>query len=395
MKVIEKPIDTIKPYKNNNKIHDDEQILRIANSIKEFWFTQPVVIDKNNIIIIGHWRVEAAKKLWLEKVPCVLMENLSEEQVKKLRILDNKLNESEWNIENLKIDLGDLPDFNIWDIKLSTEDLFGDLLFDEDEEEPEIEEDEAPEVQGKAKMVRGGDLFILWNHRLKCWDATKIEDVEDLMDWKLADLVFTDPPYWIKVVWKNWKVGAGNLAKNKIYSEVIGDDTTETAEKNYNLMKQIAKKMIIWWWNYFTQFLDYSDWYIVWDKRGDMNSNNFADWEIARCSFHTPVRIYKQIWNWMIREWEREKRIHPTQKPVKMLWKILKDFTKKDETIIDCFWWSGSTLIACEQLKRKCFMMELDPVYVEAIIKRFHNINPDAKIKCLNRDLNIKELYDE
>lgn len=97
----------------------------------------------------------------------------------------------------------------------------------------------------------------------------------------------------------------------------------------------------------------------------------------------------------MIREWEREERVHPTQKPVKMLWKILQDFTKENETIIDCFGWSGSTLIACEQLNRKCFMLELDPRYCEVIIKRFHNINPDAEIKCLNRDIDLNVLFDE
>ena len=135
MKIIEKPIDSLIPYEFNNKTHSSKQIDHIANSIKEFWFTQPIVIDKNNVVIIGHWRLEGAKKLWMENVPVVIMEDLSETQIKKLRILDNKLNESEWNVENLKMELEDLPDLNIWDLELEPEDLFMDILGDEKEEE--------------------------------------------------------------------------------------------------------------------------------------------------------------------------------------------------------------------------------------------------------------------
>lgn len=128
MKITEKPLSSLIPYEFNNKKHSSLQIDRIANSIKEFWFTQPIVIDKNNVVIIGHWRLEGAKKLGMEKVPTVVMEDLNETQIKKLRILDNKLNESEWNVENLKLELEDLPDLNIWDLELEVEDLFEDLL---------------------------------------------------------------------------------------------------------------------------------------------------------------------------------------------------------------------------------------------------------------------------
>lgn len=131
MKIIEKDVNALIPYEFNNKIHDELQINRIANSIKEFWFTQPIVIDKNNIVIIGHWRLEAAKKLWLEEVPVVIMEDLTEQQIKKLRILDNKLNESEWDLANLKLELDSLPDLNFWDLELWASDLFEELEIDE------------------------------------------------------------------------------------------------------------------------------------------------------------------------------------------------------------------------------------------------------------------------
>lgn len=228
-----------------------------------------------------------------------------------------------------------------------------------------------------------------------CGNATSQDDIDTLTGWWIVDLVFTDPPYWINIVWGSWKVWADNLAKNKIYSKVIADDTTDTAEKSYKLLKNMSDKLIIRWWNYFLSFLDNSDWWIIRDKRGNMNSNNFADGEMAYCSFHTPVRIYKQVWSWMIREWEHEERVHPTQKPVRMLGEIIKDFSDKGDAILDVFGWSWSTLMACEQLGRKCYMMELDPKYVETIIKRFYKLNPTAEIKCLNREIDIEEILED
>lgn len=128
MQIEELSVDSLIPYERNNKIHDVTQVDRIANSIKEFWFLQPIVIDKNNIVIVWHGRLEGAKKLWLEKVPCIRAENLTEKQIKQYRILDNKLNESEYNLANLKAEIDSIWDFNIWDIELSVDDLFDDIF---------------------------------------------------------------------------------------------------------------------------------------------------------------------------------------------------------------------------------------------------------------------------
>ena len=157
MKIEEIELEKLIPYEFNNKIHDATQINRIANSIREFWFLQPLVIDKNNVLIVGHGRLEWAKKLWLKTAPCLRAENLTEEQIKKYRILDNKLNESEWDVDNLKLELSDLWDLNIWELELSIEELFPDLN-DKEEEEIETVEDEAPEVK-EAKIVGGGTSF--------------------------------------------------------------------------------------------------------------------------------------------------------------------------------------------------------------------------------------------
>lgn len=184
-------------------------------------------------------------------------------------------------------------------------------------------------------------------------------------------MVFTDPPYGINIVNSQGKVGAPRLAKNRTYKPVKNDDSTDTAAQNFEVLRSLCSRMIIWGGNYFLQFLPPSDGWVVWDKRVDMNSNNFADGEMAWCSFHTPLRIYHQLWSGMIREGEHENRVHPTQKPVRMLSEVLRDFSGETDNILDCFGGSGSTLMACEQTGRHCYMMEYDEHYCDVIIARW------------------------
>ena len=223
--------------------------------------------------------------------------------------------------------------------------------------------------------------------RLICGDSTDVNVIDRLMNGVKADMVMTDAPYGINVVNDSGKVGADNLAKNGVYAPVIGDDTTETAQQAYDILSQICDKLILWGGNYFLDFLPSSDGWLIWDKRGESGiRNNFADGEMAWCSFHTPARIYHQLWNGMIREGEHEKRVHPTQKPIRMLSEILKDFSKEKEVIVDVFGGSGSTLIACEQLNRRCFMAELDPKYVSVILQRYINFVGSDKDVFLIKD---------
>ena len=150
MKIIETNLSVQKPYEKNNKVHDEEQIEMIVNSIKEFWFTQPIVIDEDNCILAGHWRYYASKLLWLEKVPCNILEWLTDAQKRKYRILDNKLNESDWDLANVKFELSQLDDFNFWELEFSVDDLFPEFTtpefnpseFWEVEDEPDDEDEE-------------------------------------------------------------------------------------------------------------------------------------------------------------------------------------------------------------------------------------------------------------
>ena len=224
MEIKEVNVNDLIPYEFNNKIHNKEQVNRIANSIKEFWFLQPLVIDKNNILIVWHGRLEWAKKLWLKTVPCVYADNLTEQQIKKYRILDNKLNESEWDIENLKLELDELPDLNIWELELEVKDLFPELV--DQEEEKAVEEDEAPEVQKEAKMVRGGGFIHLMKSSLamlrfykdwRCWNAYGWNSsrhgvfrstVQYRNDWKKLDWVnlVDSVLQWLLYRWRMGKI---------------------------------------------------------------------------------------------------------------------------------------------------------------------------------------------
>lgn len=355
----------LKKLPNNPRTIKKDDMERLKKSIKDnpdYFEARPIILSNRTgdlVILAGNQRYEAAKALKMDEVPTFLLEGLTEAREREIIIRDNVSN-GDWDMDALA---------NEWDTQELT-DWGVDINWDEPEQE--VVEDEAPEVdESEPAKSKLGEVYHLGNHRLMCGDSTDAGSVAILMDGQKADMVFTDPPYGISIVGDNGKVGAENLAKNRVYSKVIADDTTETAEKAYKILKSYSNKLIIWGGNYFVDFLDFSDGWIIWDKRGDMNSNNFADGEMAWCSFHTPVRIYKQVWNGMIREGEHEDRVHPTQKPIKMLGEILKDFTKDSEIVLDVFGGSGSTLIACEQLGRKCYMMELDPKYCDVIRKRY------------------------
>lgn len=372
-------IDSLTPYDNNAKIHTSEQIEEIKNSIKEFGMNDPIgVWGEENLIVEGHGRLIACKELGIKSVPVIRLDDLTDEQRRAYTLAHNQLTMSTgFDLEKLKLELDeialDMSEFGFDDIEL-------DNPLDE---ENEIVEDEIPEVPEEPKS-KYGDIYQLGDHRLMCGDSTKQEDVEKLMNGAKAYMVLTDPPYGINVVKSNQIGGGGEthfgkrdkIVKASSYKEIIGDDTTETAKLNYEIIKKFSQEQIIFGGNYFTDFLYPSRCWIVWDKN---KTGNFADAELAWTSYDKSVKLYTFTWNGLVREGSKKvegaKRIHPTQKPVGLIINILNDFKSGDEceTILDCFGGSGSTLIACEQLNRKCYMMELEPNYVDVIIERWEN----------------------
>lgn len=375
------PLDRIEEFQGNLKKLSKKNLEKLKKRIVEDGFNVPFFVwDHEGMYkaLDGHQRIKALCSLreegWdIPLLPVAFIEASDEADARK-KLLAISSQYGEFDASELSEWLDEIGGEVAETLRLVDTDIPIEVASEEKEvKDAEPQVDKAEELN-KKWQVKQGDVWQLGEHRLMCGDSTSIDAVEKLMDGQKADMVFTDPPYGIDIVGDNGKVGAGNIAKNKVYSKVIADDTTEVAEKAYNIFKNVADGMMIWGGNYFVDFLEFSPSWLIWDKRLDMNSNNFADGEMVWCSFHTRVRIYKHLWNGMIQEGERETRVHPTQKPVKLLGNILKDQTQDGDLILDVFGGSGSTLIACEQLNRTCYMMELDPKYCAVILQRYFDV---------------------
>ena len=377
-------IDKLIPYINNSRKHSDEQVAQIAASIKEFGWTNPILVDGDNGIIAGHGRMLAARKLGMDTLPVIELAHLTETQKKALIIADNKLAlNADWDNGLLTLELQALEesDFNL--------DLLG---FDETELNALLnpitgttgltDEDAVPDVPDEPK-TKLGDIYILGNHRLMCGDSTSIDAVEKLMNGEKADMVYTDPPYGISIVTGN-KVGGGGFVGGKKnagitkfiessnFAPVAGDDSIDVAIEAIQTRKTLeAKVEIIWGGNYYANHLEISSCWIVWDKQ---NTGNFADAELAWTNQKTAVRIFQHMWNGMIKGSEKgQKRVHPTQKPIALAEWCYDQYGKDCKTILDLFAGSGSSLIACETKKKQGFMMELSPAYCDVIVKRWED----------------------
>ena len=359
------PIDKLTPYSRNARKHQSEDVGAIVNSIKEFQFIDPIgVWGEKNIIVEGHGRLEAAKWLNMSEVPVIRLDHLTDEQRRAYGLAHNKTAElSEWN-DFLDVELGDILDIDMSD--------FGFDLGEDDAGETEIEEDEAPEppTEPKAKL---GDLYIVGGHRLICGNSTDIAVIDRLMDGVKAKLLLTDPPYGIKAD-KGFSGAGGFGGKGKPIERRHYKDEwdSERPEKDvFDYICLMAENAIIFGGNFFTDELPVGNHWLVWNKHNTMPT--FSDAELAWTNIkRNSVKIYDVEWNGLIGK-EKE-RFHPTQKPVKLLADILNDYTEKDDTICDFFGGSGSTLIACEQLNRKCYMCELDPHYIDVIMQRYINL---------------------
>ena len=367
--------------KNFNK-HSESGMALMSKSISKFGMHRSIVLDKNNRIIAGNATVETAGLLGIDDIEIIESDgkriiavkrtdiDLDSPQGREMALADNASAKANivFDAELIEAELGEAVCVE-WGIDVATK-------LEAEEDDFEVPAD------GIETDIVLGDLFEIGEHRLLCGDSTDSDAVARLMDGQKADMVFTDPPYGISVV-KSDMVGANfGVAKKGKYSEVIADDTTETAKEFYDTCVSLGMdNFIIWGGNYFTDFLPFSDGWLIWNKRANTDiRNTFADGEMAWCSFHTPIRIYDQLWNGMIREGEKEKRVHPTQKPIRMLSEVITDHIKGD-LIFDGFLGSGSILVAAHQLKRKCYGMELDPKYCQVIIDRMRKLDSSIIIK--------------
>ena len=381
-------LDKLKPYDKNARKHQEADLSTIKASITEFGMSDPIgVWGKDNVIVEGHGRYLACKDLGIEQVPVIHLDHLTDEQRRAYALAHNKTAEmSEWDIDLLGEELD-----GIFDIDMSD---FGFDLSEDEEEETEVIEDEVPEeVEPVAKQ---GDIWQLGRHRLMCGDSTSVDNMNKLFDGNTIDLVLSDPPYGIDVVQNNsiggdkafGKVGGRHIVKSNTYMKIKGDDTTDTAKEFYNsCVSMNIYNYILFGGNYFTDFLEPKACWIVWDKQ---NTGNFADVELAWTSFDKGAKLYQWLWNGLCRKGDRKsegsKRVHPTQKPVGLLADILNDFSKENDNIFDGFGGSGSTLIACEQTNRICYMIEYEPHYVDVIIARWEKFTGQKAVLLNGND---------
>lgn len=383
MDIVQKKLTDLVPYENNPR-NNDSAVEYVAESIKEFGFKVPIIIDKNNVIVAGHTRYKASEKLGIEEVPCLIADDLTEEQIKAFRLADNKVAEiATWDFEKLDLELSEL-DFDM--------ELFG---FDEVEREiisGEVEEDEFEAELPEEPKAKTGDIYLLGKHRLMCGDSTSIDDVEKLMDGEKADMVFTDPPYNIQTNGGcKGKIGKA-LRKQGENIEFISNFEPEeflnilpcVFNKNMNAYVFCNKELLPKYLNWAVEN-KYSYNVLVWKK-----PTSIPIGDSHRPDIEYMLLFRKNaIWNNGLKnvnysrclEYSRETGLHPTMKPISLITNEMQISSNAGSNILDFFGGSGSTLIACEQLDRKCFMMELDPKYVDVIIERWEQFTGEKAVK--------------
>lgn len=379
MEIIKLKIADIVPYDKNPR-KNDGAVDAVAESIKQCGYCAPIVIDEDNVILAGHTRLKALKKLKYKECECVRKVGMTEEQKRKYRLLDNKTNElAEWDMDLLK---GELDGLDFLDF---------DFGFDiADESAPQaIVEDVAPEVDEENEPItKLGDIWQLGRHRLMCGDSTDKATVEMLMDGKKADMVFTDPPY-------GYEYQSNMRTKSKKFDVLQNDD------KILDFMPIVKEqcsgfvfvcttwKVLDKWLPLFNKYFDLTN-MIIWDKGGggigDLEHTFLTDYEIILCSNNGAKITGKRIGSvWNVPKDNANDYVHATQKPVKLSVIAIENTTNKNGIVLDLFGGSGSTLIACEQLNRTCYMMELDPKYCDVIVKRWENFTGN-KAKRINGD---------
>jgi len=381
--VEEKSIGDLIPYVNNSRTHNDDQVNQIASSIKEFGFTNPILIDTDNSIIAGHGRLMAGKKLGLDKVPTITLAHLTDIQKKAYVIADNKLAlNAGWDNDLLNLEIQQLKDldFDIDLLGFSSEEL---NALDPVTVEGLTEDDEVPEVPEEAK-TKLGDIYQLGDHRLMCGDSCLSEDVAKLMEGKMSDMVFTDPPY-------NVSIGTIKHPKFK-QREILNDSMSKDSFRSFctdfaSSIKEFNQGIIYCWsgqgedgrvmFTVLDEFFHNST-TIIWKKqqftlgRGKYQ-NKFEPcwfgWNKDGNSF-CEDRTLVNVWDV---DRPQKSELHPTMKPVELGEIALTHSSKVKDIVLDLFGGSGSTLIACEKLQRKARIMELDPKYCDVIVKRWED----------------------
>ena len=373
-------IEKLIPYRNNARTHSDEQVEKIAKSMREFGFINPVLVDGKFNIIAGHGRVLGAKKLGMKEVPCLFIEDLTEEQKRAYIIADNRLAEDAgWDKEMLKIELEELQNLN-FDISLTGFEMDD---FDFGMDETEVIEDEFDETVPEEPKSKKGEIYKLGKHYLMCGDSTDINDVEKLMNGAKVDLFLTDPPYNV-----DYQGGTGLTIQNDNMDEDTFREFLKVSFFNANTVMKEGAVFYIWHadsegYNFRGACHDIG-WKVrqclIWCKNTLVMGRQDYHWKHEPCLYgwkegasHLWASDRRQT---TVLEFDRPSvsKEHPTMKPVGLFDYLIKNNTKKDDVVLDLFAGSGTTVIACEQNGRVAYSMELDPRYVDVIIARWEKL---------------------
>ena len=400
MKIEKININEINEYSGNVKEHPEWQIEQIKNSIQEFGFNDPIAIDEKGIIIEGHGRYLALKELGYTEVEVIRLNHLTEEQKTAYAIAHNKLTmNTEFDIEKLQYELNKL-EVNDFDLDLlgfdeaELEEITEDGIEEAEEDGIEIIEDDLEIAEPENVVIKMGDLIELGNHRVMCGDSTNLEDVKKLISGKKVNMVFTDPPY-------GYKYQSNMRTKSDKFDMLTNDD------KILNFMPILKKfcsgfvficaswKNIKEWIKLFEEYFELTN-IIVWNKggggMGDLKHTFATDYELILCSSRNCEITGKRIGSvWTINKDASINYVHPTQKPIKLSATAIESTTKENEKVLDLFGGSGSTLIACEQLNRKAYLMELETKWVQVIIERYLKFTGEKEIKMNGKTVNWEE----
>jgi len=388
--IVNRRVEDLIPYARNSRTHSDEQVAQIAASVREFGWTNPVLIDGENGIIAGHGRVLAARKLGMVDVPCIELAGLTDTQRRAYIIADNKLGlNAGWDDELLAIEFAELADAGFDNLLTGfTQDEI-DALTPEQIPEGLTDEDAVPELQAEP-ISKLGDVWLLGKHRVMCGDSTSINAVEALMAGNQVDMVFTDPPYGMSYGGgRAGKIG-GTDGTVKKFGVILGDTKTgddlialvrDALASAVTVSKSGSATYVCFPWRTYSEFeaameecgLKASA-CIVWDKKsiGLGNANYRPQHEfIFYCKGGAWYGDKAQSDVWSLSRGATGKYVHPTQKPVELIELALGNSSKGGDTVLDVFGGSGSTLIACEKTGRYARLMELDPKYVDVIVRRW------------------------
>lgn len=377
MEIVYKLVEDLNPYKNNPR-KNEKAVKMVAASIRDFGFKVPITIDKNNSIVTGHTRLKAAIQLGMKEVPCIILDDLTPDQIKAFRIADNRTSEiAEWDYDALAIELSEIEiDMTPFEIQIPDA---GD----------KIKEDEYDIKLPLVPKSKTGEIYQIGKHRLMCGDARKRKDVLQLVEGAVVDLVFTDPPYNV-----DYEGTAGKIMNDKMDDKPFYHFLFESFKNMFEVSKLGGAIYVC---HADTEGLNFRNAFhdagyklaecLVWVKnslvlgRQDYHWRHepiLYGWKEGGPHFFVNDRTQDTVW-----EYNKPRRNgeHPTMKPIELCGRAINNSSRSGELVLDLFGGSGSTMIAADQLGRRCFMMEIDPQYVDVIIDRYEKFTGTKAVR--------------